>query len=76
MIDLIDNHIMFTLNGEMLISDSGSELAFKEIEIGDGKQSASFLQRLNSLCCPFPVYTMAHIKMTFQCTALKITVIL
>uniref|UniRef100_A0A670ZXD0 Ryanodine receptor 1 n=1 Tax=Pseudonaja textilis TaxID=8673 RepID=A0A670ZXD0_PSETE len=36
MIDLTDNHIMFTLNGEMLISDSGSELAFKEIEIEDG----------------------------------------
>uniref|UniRef100_A0A8D2LE34 Ryanodine receptor 1 n=1 Tax=Varanus komodoensis TaxID=61221 RepID=A0A8D2LE34_VARKO len=36
MIDLGDNSIMFTLNGEMLISDSGSELAFKEVEIGDG----------------------------------------
>ncbi|KAH0631540.1 hypothetical protein JD844_005911 [Phrynosoma platyrhinos] len=36
MIDLIDQNIMFTLNGEMLISDSGSELAFKDIEIGDG----------------------------------------
>lgn len=36
MIDFIDNNIMFTLNGEMLISDSGSELAFKDIEIGDG----------------------------------------
>lgn len=28
---------MFTLNGEMLISDSGSEMAFKDIEIGEGK---------------------------------------
>lgn len=37
MIDLTDMNIMFTLNGEMLISDSGSELAFKDIEIGDGK---------------------------------------
>ncbi|XP_038623542.1 ryanodine receptor 1 isoform X2 [Tachyglossus aculeatus] len=36
MIDLSDNTIMFTLNGEMLISDSGSEMAFKEIEVGDG----------------------------------------
>ncbi|XP_056396363.1 ryanodine receptor 1 isoform X2 [Hyla sarda] len=36
MIDLIDMNIMFTLNGEMLISDSGSELAFKDVEIGDG----------------------------------------
>ncbi|XP_051788410.1 ryanodine receptor 1-like isoform X7 [Erpetoichthys calabaricus] len=36
MIDLTDMNIMFTLNGEMLISDSGSDLAFKEIEIGDG----------------------------------------
>ncbi|XP_066559872.1 ryanodine receptor 1b isoform X5 [Amia ocellicauda] len=36
MIDLSENNIMFTLNGEMLISDSGSEQAFKDIEIGEG----------------------------------------
>ncbi|GAA6081936.1 ryanodine receptor 1-like isoform X1 [Tachysurus ichikawai] len=36
MIDLVEMNIMFTLNGEMLISDSGSEMAFKDIEIGDG----------------------------------------
>ncbi|XP_072558334.1 ryanodine receptor 1-like isoform X2 [Paramormyrops kingsleyae] len=36
MIDLTERNIMFTLNGEMLISDSGSEMAFKDIEIGDG----------------------------------------
>lgn len=37
MIDLTEMNIMFTLNGEMLISDSGSEMAFKDIEIGEGK---------------------------------------
>jgi len=37
MIDLTEMNIMFTLNGEMLISDSGSEIAFKDIEIGEGK---------------------------------------
>ncbi|XP_076024958.1 ryanodine receptor 1-like isoform X1 [Genypterus blacodes] len=36
MIDLVEMNIMFTLNGEMLISDSGSETAFKDIEIGEG----------------------------------------
>lgn len=36
MIDLVEMNIMFTLNGEMLISDSGSEMAFKDIEIGEG----------------------------------------
>uniref|UniRef100_A0A8C5PNN5 Ryanodine receptor 1 n=1 Tax=Leptobrachium leishanense TaxID=445787 RepID=A0A8C5PNN5_9ANUR len=36
MVDLTEMNIMFTLNGEMLISDSGSDLAFKDIEIGDG----------------------------------------
>uniref|UniRef100_W5KMZ7 Ryanodine receptor 1 n=1 Tax=Astyanax mexicanus TaxID=7994 RepID=W5KMZ7_ASTMX len=36
MIDLTEQNIMFTLNGEMLISDSGSEMAFKDIEIGEG----------------------------------------
>lgn len=37
MIDLTEMNIMFTLNGEMLISDSGSEMAFKDIEIGEGE---------------------------------------
>ncbi|XP_048224577.1 ryanodine receptor 1 isoform X2 [Perognathus longimembris pacificus] len=36
MIDLTENNIIFTLNGEILMSDSGSETAFREIEIGDG----------------------------------------
>lgn len=42
MIDLTEMNIMFTLNGEMLISDSGSEMAFKDIEIGEGKSLLSF----------------------------------
>uniref|UniRef100_G3U9F3 Ryanodine receptor 1 n=1 Tax=Loxodonta africana TaxID=9785 RepID=G3U9F3_LOXAF len=36
MIDLTENNIIFTLNGEVLMSDSGSETAFRDIEIGDG----------------------------------------
>ncbi|PKU27105.1 ryanodine receptor 1- hypothetical protein [Limosa lapponica baueri] len=36
MIDLHEPHITFTLNGEVLISDAGSELAFKDFEVGDG----------------------------------------
>ncbi|MGH0136181.1 UNVERIFIED_CONTAM: hypothetical protein FKN15_059740 [Acipenser sinensis] len=39
MIDLTENNVMFTLNGEMLISDSGSDLAFKGIEIEEGTLS-------------------------------------
>lgn len=42
MIDLTEMNIMFTLNGEMLISDSGSEMAFKDIEIGEGRYKRSF----------------------------------
>lgn len=38
MIDLTENTIIFTLNGEVLMSDSGSETAFREIEIGDGER--------------------------------------
>lgn len=41
MIDLTEMNIMFTLNGEMLISDSGSEMAFKDVEIGEGEHSCS-----------------------------------
>lgn len=37
MIDLTENTIIFTLNGEVLMSDSGSETAFREIEVGDGE---------------------------------------
>ena len=44
MIDLTEMNIMFTLNGEMLISDSGSEMAFKDIEIGEGKPTNSWQQ--------------------------------
>ncbi|GAB0201892.1 ryanodine receptor 1 [Grus japonensis] len=36
MIDLSESHITFTLNGEVLISDAGSELAFKDFDVGDG----------------------------------------
>lgn len=44
MIDLTEMNIMFTLNGEMLISDSGSEMAFKDIEVGEGKHCDDWLQ--------------------------------
>jgi len=37
MIDLTENTIIFTLNGEVLMSDSGSETAFRDIEIRDGE---------------------------------------
>lgn len=47
MIDLTEMNIMFTLNGEMLISDSGSEMAFKDIEIGEGKTSIGILPLVN-----------------------------
>lgn len=33
--------MMFTLNGEILLDDSGSELAFKDFDVGDGKCTAS-----------------------------------
>lgn len=36
MVDLNEHTMMFTLNGEVLLDDSGSELAFKDFEVGDG----------------------------------------
>ncbi|KAM3591914.1 uncharacterized protein V6R79_009433 [Siganus canaliculatus] len=36
MVDLNEHTMMFTLNGEVLLDDSGSELAFKDIEVGEG----------------------------------------
>lgn len=32
--------MLFTLNGEILLDDSGSELAFKDFDVGDGECSA------------------------------------
>ncbi|XP_007940911.1 ryanodine receptor 2 [Orycteropus afer afer] len=36
MVDMNEHTLMFTLNGEILLDDSGSELAFKDFEVGDG----------------------------------------
>lgn len=35
--DLKEQTMMFTLNGEVLLDDSGSELAFKDFEVGEGQ---------------------------------------
>lgn len=37
MVDLNEHTMMFTLNGEVLLDDSGSELAFKDFETGEGQ---------------------------------------
>lgn len=42
---MTEHTMMFTLNGEILLDDSGSELAFKDFDVGDGKRSAG--------CVPF-----------------------
>ncbi|MEQ2274893.1 Ryanodine receptor 2, partial [Xenotaenia resolanae] len=36
MVDLNEHTMMFTLNGEVLLDDSGSELAFKDFEVAEG----------------------------------------
>ena len=36
MVDLNEHTMMFTLNGEVLLDDSGSELAFKDFDTGEG----------------------------------------
>lgn len=43
MVDLNEHTMMFTLNGEILLDDSGSELAFKDFEVGDGKFLSKFV---------------------------------
>ncbi|KAI4555582.1 hypothetical protein MJG53_019272, partial [Ovis ammon polii x Ovis aries] len=35
MVDMTEHTMMFTLNGEILLDDSGSELAFKDFDVGD-----------------------------------------
>lgn len=53
MVDMNEHTMMFTLNGEILLDDSGSELAFKDFEVGDGKYC-------NKLCC-CPVFVLASL---------------
>ncbi|XP_064343896.1 ryanodine receptor 2 isoform X12 [Camelus dromedarius] len=36
MADVTERTMVFTLNGEVLLDDSGSELAFKDFDVGDG----------------------------------------
>ncbi|TRZ10478.1 hypothetical protein HGM15179_016619, partial [Zosterops borbonicus] len=36
LIDLGECHMSFTLNGEVLIGDAGSEVAFRDFDVGDG----------------------------------------
>lgn len=43
MVDMNEHTMMFTLNGEILLDDSGSELAFKDFDVGDGKRPGSLL---------------------------------
>lgn len=45
MVDLNEHTMMFTLNGEVLLDDSGSELAFKDFELGEGQGFGT------TLCC-------------------------
>lgn len=37
MVDMNERTMMFTLNGEVLLDDSGSELAFKDFEVWEGE---------------------------------------
>jgi len=39
MVDFAERTMMFTLNGEVLLDDSGSELAFKDFDVCEGEQS-------------------------------------
>lgn len=37
MVDMNEGTMMFTLNGEVLLDDSGSELAFKDFDVCEGE---------------------------------------
>lgn len=43
MVDMSEHTMMFTLNGEVLLDDSGSELAFKDFDILEGQLFKGFL---------------------------------
>lgn len=51
MVDMSEHTMMFTLNGEILLDDSGSELAFKDFDVGDGKCDGILLSFVFALPC-------------------------
>lgn len=44
MINMEDKSMIFTLNGELLITNKGSELCFADFETEDGKQTIIFIK--------------------------------
>lgn len=51
MVDMNEHTMMFTLNGEILLDDSGSELAFKDFDVGDGKRDGTLLSFVFAVPC-------------------------
>lgn len=51
MVDMNEHTMMFTLNGEILLDDSGSELAFKDFDVGDGKRNGILLSFVFAVPC-------------------------
>lgn len=51
MVDMNERTMMFTLNGEVLLDDSGSELAFKDFEVWDGEWREVFSVWDNNPVC-------------------------
>lgn len=49
MVDMSEHTMMFTLNGEVLLDDSGSELAFKDFEIWEGQSIKRFYPCIDDL---------------------------
>lgn len=47
MVDLNEHTMMFTLNGEVLLDDSGSELAFKDFEVFGGQSFVHLLKYIH-----------------------------
>lgn len=56
MIDMEDKSMIFTLNGELLITNKGSELCFTDFEAEDGEASVVLIFSLiYSVCVPSTV---------------------
>lgn len=55
MVDMTEHTMMFTLNGEILLDDSGSELAFKDFDAGEGTCNTLYvvfrLYYSEAICC-------------------------
>lgn len=67
MINMEDKSMIFTLNGELLITNKGSELCFTDFETEDGGDFTAFHSSLNGSSTSFLITPLANSSRFHPC---------